>query len=450
MTGLTLLSNHCASCRPRLLLMLHLISFVTVILVMAVIILPFDNDRVKYHNLVKHYNYYNNASNTTKHLNLLITNATQHPNLLMTKTSLTQNTPRKRTKNPLLVRDRLSGITPTLSLNYSHMNYNLEKKKLFVLLWNPPFLNMYNSSEQPKVCEYTYDRDLVQQADFVFFTARSLGNLKKLPSRTPSQRWVIHTKESAQNGYLSNTFLTSVANIFNYSSHYSIKADIHYPYGWCEDSFDNDESRWPPLPNKTGLVFWISSNCHSKSKRERYVQSLKKHIEVHSYGRCGNYAMPRQKQTNRCGSLCQKYKFYLSFENSFCTEYVTEKLYKIISDDSLYVIPIVMGLDEYDMLPKDAIIDVRDFSSTKLLAEHLQYLNNNNTAFMKYFEWRNKRKCFLNESNQLGAVPLCDSLWKLYTTSNNTSVLQRDKLLKTFGIQNCVKADEFYKDFLLD
>ena len=415
--------------------MLLLICCVTVVLVI-IVIGPFDHHSVKYHATVKHYS---SESNTKK-----------HPNLLIKNTSITHTTTRKLTRNPLLERNTLSGITPTLSLNYSHMNYKLEKKKLLVLLWNKPFLNVFNSSEQPKVCEYTYDHDKAQQADFVYFSVRSLGNLKQLPNRTPSQRWVIHTKESAQNGYLSNTFLTSVANIFNYSSHYSIKADIHYPYGWCEDSFANDESRWPPFPNKTGLVFFIASNCHSQSKREGYVKSLKKHIQVDTYGHCGDHAMPRLKNTNQCRSLCQKYKFYLSFENSFCTEYVTEKLYKIISDDSLYVIPIVMGLDEYDKLPKDSIIDVRDFSSPRLLADHLQYLNNNNTAFMKYFEWRNKRKCFLNENNPTGgAVTLCDSLWKLYTTSNVTSVLQTEKLFETYGIQNCVASDEFYKDFLL-
>ena len=482
MAGLTLLSNHCASFRPSLYFMLLLICFVTAVLVMIVTD-PYDHYNSQYTGPTP-VKQNNSKINVLKHSSLLMTNAsmtqttslkrTRNPLLerdrlsglspilslnyshvkyalaKKTNASMTQTTSRKRTRNPLLERDRLSGLSPILSLNYSHVNYNLAKKKLLVLMWSP-FLSVFNTSDQPEVCEYIYDHDKIQQADFVFFTSISSGDLKEIaPSRIPSQRWVIHTRESVQNGYFKDTFLANVANLFNFSSHYSTRGDIHFPYGWCEDSYANDDSRWPPFPNKTGLVFWIASHCHTISKREDYVQRLRKYIQVDTYGHCGNHAMPRNKN-NQCGSSCQKYKFYLSFENSFCSEYVTEKLYKIISDDSLYVIPIVMGLDDYDMLPKDAIIDVRDFRSPRLLAEHLQYLNKNNTAFMKYFEWRNKRKCFKNTINPMaGAVTLCDSLWKIYTTFNVTSVLQADKLFETYGNQNCVTADEFYHDFLLD
>ena len=38
------------------------------------------------------------------------------------------------------------------------------------------------------------------------------------------------------------------------------------------------------------------------------------------------------------------YKFYLSFENSFCTGYVTEKFYKALELD---IIPVVMGGADY-------------------------------------------------------------------------------------------------------
>ena len=94
----------------------------------------------------------------------------------------------------------------------------------------------------------------------------------------------------------------------------------------------------------------------------------------------------------------------------------------------------MLGLDDSVRLPKDVIIDVRDFSSPRLLAEHLDHLNNDHTAFIKYFEWRNKRKCFLNENIPMeGAVTLCDSLWKIYSTSNATSVLQTNTFLETYG-----------------
>ena len=434
MAGLTPLSNHSARCCPPMYFM-ALITCVVIVVLVMIVTDPSDHYSVRYPTPVKQNSSVNSMLNRS--------------GINMRNASMAHTFLPKRTGNPLLQRDRLSGSTPILSLNYAHMNYNLEKKKLLVVLWSSKLRSVFQFLEQPEVCEYTYNHTMVEQADFVFFHSRSLGNLAKLPNRTQSQRWVIHTKESAQSGSSSNRFLASLANLFNFSSHYSIGADIHFPYGWCEDSSANDESRWPSFPNKTGSVLWIVSNCHPKSNREKYVHKLKQYIKVDTYGNCGGKALLRNNNDLRV-RLYQKYKFYLAFENSFCTEYVTEKLYQVISDDSLYVIPIVLGLDDYDMLPKDAIIDVRDFSSPELLAEHLDHLSNDNEAFMKYFEWRNKRKCFLNVNDNMGGVTLCDSLWKLYNkpTPNGTSVLSKNKLDETFGIQNCVAANEFYKGLL--
>ena len=42
--------------------------------------------------------------------------------------------------------------------------------------------------------------------------------------------------------------------------------------------------------------------------------------------------------------VAEKYKFYLSFENSFCTDYITEKLWKVLNYD---IVPIVMGGGNY-------------------------------------------------------------------------------------------------------
>ena len=58
--------------------------------------------------------------------------------------------------------------------------------------------------------------------------------------------------------------------------------------------------------------------------------------------------------------LNRKYKFYLSFENSICEDYVTEKVWKILQ---LHVVPIVLGGADYkDILPPHSYIDVRDFA----------------------------------------------------------------------------------------
>ncbi len=77
--------------------------------------------------------------------------------------------------------------------------------------------------------------------------------------------------------------------------------------------------------SKQKLVAWFVSNCHSWSKRELYVKELQKFIPVDIYGPCGNLSCPRNKEAECDAMLERDYKFYLSFENSICHQYTTEK-----------------------------------------------------------------------------------------------------------------------------
>ena len=52
------------------------------------------------------------------------------------------------------------------------------------------------------------------------------------------------------------------------------------------------------------------------------------------FGQCGD-----RSQVD-FGELPSKYKFYLSFENSVCEDYVTEKFFRALRDR---VLPVVMG-----------------------------------------------------------------------------------------------------------
>jgi len=65
---------------------------------------------------------------------------------------------------------------------------------------------------------------------------------------------------------------------------------------------------------------------------------------------------------------------------------VTEKFFKILPFD---VIPVVYGGANYSKLaPYKSFINTEDFSSPKQLAEYLHYLDNNDTAYAEYFEWK--------------------------------------------------------------
>lgn len=86
------------------------------------------------------------------------------------------------------------------------------------------------------------------------------------------------------------------------------------------------EERRATLANKTGTpVSWMVSHCETESRREDYVRELREHIQVDVYGGCGNLSCPRSDQwisNPECYELLgQKYKFYLSFENTLCKDY---------------------------------------------------------------------------------------------------------------------------------
>ncbi len=83
----------------------------------------------------------------------------------------------------------------------------------------------------------------------------------------------------------------------------------------------------------------------------------------------------------------QKYKFYLSFENSLCTDYITEKF----SNALMYnMVPIVYGGGDYaKVLPyPKSFIDIKDFSDITKLVDYLSFLDKNETAYAEYFEWK--------------------------------------------------------------
>ena len=79
------------------------------------------------------------------------------------------------------------------------------------------------------------------------------------------------------------------------------------------------------------------------------------------------------------------YKFYLSFENSLCSDYVTEKFYSILK---YYVVPVVMGRANYSKIaPPYSFIDSLWYSP-KELADYLLLLDANEALYERFFEWK--------------------------------------------------------------
>ena len=99
--------------------------------------------------------------------------------------------------------------------------------------------------------------------------------------------------------------------------------------------------------------------------------------------------------------------FYLAFENSICTDYVTEKFYGTLEMD---IVPIVRGGANYSAIaPPGSFIDVSDYSSPQELAKELKRLSNAREEYLNFFRWKAKTKV-LQESGQGLGCNLCKSL----------------------------------------
>ena len=146
-----------------------------------------------------------------------------------------------------------------------------------------------------------------------------------------------------------------------------------------------------------------------------YVRELARHVDVHKFGCGGNYSCPRTKH-EYCDIvlLNRTYKFYLSFENSLCTDYVTEKVYRILN---LNVVPIVLGYSNYSsFLPPHSFIDVRNFDSPEKLAAYLKMLSENDTNItgISHGDKRTRARPCLRGTQCADCVRTCDDRGKGY------------------------------------
>lgn len=121
--------------------------------------------------------------------------------------------------------------------------------------------------------------------------------------------------------------------------------------------------------------------------------------------------------------------FYLSFENSNCDEYITEKLWWNAFEKG--AIPIVMGGSDQayrKLLPPDSYINIADFASPKILADYVAFLNRTGD-FVSFYRWR-KQFRVLNEhgyfkSKSVHYCRICEAL--NYNVRNTSKVLTNMK-----------------------
>jgi len=107
-------------------------------------------------------------------------------------------------------------------------------------------------------------------------------------------------------------------------------------------------------------------------------------IDIDIYGKCGNLSC-NGPECDRL--LTTTYKFYLSFENSLCQEYVTEKFYRALNQ---MTVPLIFnGAKDKKMYgPSKSFIDVNEFDTVENLVNYLKFLMSNPREYLKFFWWK--------------------------------------------------------------
>ncbi len=139
---------------------------------------------------------------------------------------------------------------------------------------------------------------------------------------------------------------------------------------------------------------WFWTHCSSLGGREKLLPALRRHMRVDVYGECGELECGQiVEMANLAGNascyaeMARSYKFYLSFENSLCDGYVTEKLFNVLPHD---VVPVVFGGADYGaVMPPHSHVNVLDYGSVVELVAHLRRLHEDDALFASHFWWRN-------------------------------------------------------------
>jgi hypothetical protein len=254
---------------------------------------------------------------------------------------------------------------------------------------------------------------------------------KHLPThRDSNQVFVFLNNEPPLFIQMTNLSRAIFVNYFNWTMTYRTDSDIPFPYGAI---VSNDEQSYTDYLNNVGRerrnklhkkkyldkdysaiyeqkdkgVFWIVSHCSTKSKREKYVDKMREHIKVDQFGGCNENKIARK--TYYSTENWTRYKFYLAFENTYCIDYLTEKVYNWFELDIILVVR--GGCDYTKFLPNGTYVDANNFENAAALSNYLNKLGANKTEYINFLKRKDTYRVYKEqEMVQSSFCNLCEKL----------------------------------------
>lgn len=144
---------------------------------------------------------------------------------------------------------------------------------------------------------------------------------------------------------LIGDFYAQYNGLFNLTSTFHTNSDFTSFYvtrANFEWAPNEEANKHDYISKKVRLAVALISHCNNMSAtsaRLQYIDEMRKHINVDVIGKCGITLSTNRK------NLSSIYKFYLSFENNFCKDYITEKFFDALQFD---IVPVVLGDGPYE------------------------------------------------------------------------------------------------------
>jgi len=267
-----------------------------------------------------------------------------------------------------------------------------------ILFWYKPFGYTFDQTLSSNCgnCQVTSDLNKFNESSAVVFHFNEL-NVETMPeNRFNDQLFVFYTMEAPPALKVRNLHFKEYDGYFNLTMSYRKNADVHSPYVIMTDVLLRIQEKYQNttdfgissvLQRKKKLLLMVASNCGTvpgAKERIRISNLLKKTKIGDKFDREGScFSKERFPAEN-----FKEYKFYLAMENSYhCKDYITEKLYR--NGFLEETVPIAWGTKKSDYdVPKNSVIFMEDYDTMDALADYLEYLDKNDTAYLEYFQWR--------------------------------------------------------------
>ena len=316
--------------------------------------------------------------------------------------------------------------TGNYKVKFKNSNF-IEKPVKTILLWTPMFNHRTVDNDRKCLstcnakCVVTDDKTQIEHADAVEFHLSdiwtkfwSIGtrSVIEFPEyRRPDQVWILANMEPPPHLWGN---LRIFNGLFNWTRWYKADSDIYWPYG--EVHRYNKSGQIAAETELKGKNFYKEksreitlriSNCFDSGQRYRIIKKLDKYFKIDKYGKCYKKmcGVNTSPGDTSCVDIIKKYKFYLAFENDYCTDYVTEKYWLTLQRNQ---IPIVNWrvVDPSIVIP-NSYINIFDFDSIDQLAEYLTLVSSNETLYNSYFDYK---KLYTNRPRTCQACNICEAL----------------------------------------